>query len=185
MGVPRHSTNEISKCPGVFSAKLRTDRLQRLSSLRLFALRRRRRGPPAFRHGSHAGFLRGWRRSFRIRLLPAFRHKGHARFLRGWHCFAWNRRDHCGGVAGRAKNLPPGELRITFQALPAMGTVEFELAHKGFIAGGTHHWRKRGNRPASFSMALLPRDFRWFGKSQSCSPYLWVGARRRTSSNQF
>ena len=71
------------------------------------------------------------------RLLPAFGHKGHARFLRGWHLGSWDRRNHRQGVAGGAGNLPPGVLRIAFQALPAMGTVEFKVAHKAFIAGGS------------------------------------------------
>ena len=124
-----------------------------MSSLRIFAFHWRRRGPPAFRHTSHAGFLRGWRRSSWIRLLPAFRHKGHARFLRGWRCFSRHRRNHREGVAGGAGNLPPGELRITLQVLPAMGTVEFKVAHKAFIADVRHHRRKRRNRPACFSMA--------------------------------
>lgn len=130
-------------------------------SIRLFALRLRRRGPPAFWHGSHAGFLRGWRRCFRIRLPPVFRHKGHAGFLRGWRCFSWRRRNHREGVAGGAGNLPPGVLRITFQALAAMGTVEFKGAHKAFIAAGAHPRRKRRNRPASFSMAAFGKPG-WF-----------------------
>ena len=149
-------------------------RQPRLSSLRLFALRRRRRRPPAFGHVSHAGFLRGWRRFSRIRLLPAFRHKGHARFWRGWRCFSWNRRNHREGMAGGAGNLPPGELRITFQALPAMGTVEFELAHKGFIAGGTHRRRKRRNRPASLSMAV-----------RFCAGFVSASANRASSRDGF
>ena len=138
-----------SKCEhiaGVRAGLLFTGSVARLdshqSSLRLIALRRRRR-PPVFRNGSHARFLRGWRRFSWIRLLPAFRHTGHARFSWGWHCFIRNRRNHREGVTGGAGNLPPGVLWITFQALPAMGTVEFKLAHKAFLAGGTNDRRKR------------------------------------------
>jgi len=98
--------------------------------------------------------LRLWRPR-RRRSPPIFRHEGHACALRSWRRFSWNRWNHGEGLTRGTGNLPPGMLFITFQALPAMRTVKFKLAHAVFITNRPDYRWKWRTRPAFYSLTYF------------------------------